>query len=159
MCPGCGAFAFGEQAFCGRCGLQRLERTFANEASTEPAPPESPVVADRRSPIPRSLLVGIAPLFLLLGGLAALVAKDVRSDSHRPPSPPPVAFGLAADYAGSDVAGSDVAGSDDACSDFACSDFAHSVRGGTRPMTRIDCPNGGLTRASIHRVEGTTQLS
>ena len=149
VCPGCGAFTFGEQAICGRCGLQRLERTFANEASTESAPPESPVVADRRSPIPRSLLVGIALLFLLLGGLAALVAKDVRSDSHRPPSPPPVAFGLAADYACSDFA----------CSDFACSDFAHSVRGGTRPMTRIDCPNGGLTRASIHRVEGTMQLS
>ncbi len=83
--------------------------------------------------MPKLVLASIAIVFLVLGALAALVARDVRRDSSNPPA-------VTTGSSNTQVCGA-------------------TERARTSPMTSTDCPNGGATRDSVQRASGTTDRS
>lgn len=98
-CPNCGTAGFAEQNFCRRCGAPRPTKRPA--PITEQVPvirrQARPPVAGR--PLSRVRIALIALLFVVVGGLGALIVDDIRGpepiDPHGPPPTTPNDRGVA----------------------------------------------------------------
>lgn len=104
-CPRCGKAAFADQNFCRACGTPREGRRqepitsqvplIRTGSESDPAPTtesvEPPARPPRKRPISLALLMLIAAIFLVLGGVAAVVFGNIRDDAEDNPSPTSVA--------------------------------------------------------------------
>jgi len=104
-CARCGKAAFADQNFCRACGTPREGRrlepitsqvpVIRTEIKSDPAPTtegaEPPARPPRKRPISLALLTVIAVIFLVLGGVAAVVFGHIREGSDDSPSPTSVA--------------------------------------------------------------------
>ena len=146
-CPRCGTATSEGQRFCRRCGTQlhqmQWPETDSSAPTTERAPEVTaePLVIDAADldarPMSRAVLALIALIFLVIGGVLALIVARADDWSPRPPT----------------------SSSSSQSSHTSGSSTTALPQPGTRPITSTDWPKGGEKRVSTHRADGTMNRS
>ena len=77
-CSSCGTAGFAEQNFCRRCGAPRPAKRPAPITAQVPVIRREAKDPDTRKPLSRVRIALIAALFLVIGGLGALIVDDLR---------------------------------------------------------------------------------
>ena len=88
-CPRCATVASAGQRFCRQCGHEHEFPTGqpAEQPSTETNSPATHPIR----PVSRALIAAIVVVFLVLGGMLALIINDLRGDPSGQPEPGSVA--------------------------------------------------------------------
>lgn len=89
-CPNCGTAGFAEQNFCRRCGAPRPTKRPAPITEQVPAIRTDGQGRATTKPLSRVRLALVALLFVVLGGLAALILDDIRGAVPTNPAVPTI---------------------------------------------------------------------